>query len=138
MTSDAAEIILVDSPSNDALLVTGFGVAIPDDAVLTGIQFAVRRAALDGNAVDDHIQILMAGKAVGVDHASSGGWPTTLSYGDYGSASDTWGVAWTPADVRANGFGLSITPKYSGPAAGNERAYVDSVRVTVFFRTPCD
>ncbi|HZU83518.1 MAG TPA: hypothetical protein VE987_11400 [Polyangiaceae bacterium] len=39
--------------------------------------------------------------------------------------------------MRSTGFGLSIMPKYIGPSAGSERAYVDSVRVTVSYTTPC-
>jgi hypothetical protein len=36
-----------------------------------------------------------------------------------------------------DGFGLSIEPRYTS-AAGNDRAHVDSVRVTVFYTAPCD
>jgi hypothetical protein len=137
-TSSAAQIILVENPYEDSLILTNFGLAVPDGASIAGIQFAVRRAALSGDAVDHVVQVLRGGVAVGNNHADSTGWPMLLTYKDYGGATDNWGASWTPGDLRSSGFGLSITPSYTGPSAGNERAYIDSVRVTVFFNTPCD
>jgi hypothetical protein len=106
----------------------------------------LRRATLTGNATDDSVQILQNGSAVGVNHGQSGPWPVAGGFPQvslaavisYGGAYDTWGVSWTPADVRSIDFGISIAPKYTGPVAGNERAYIDSVRVVVFYRAPCD
>jgi hypothetical protein len=138
MTTNAAELILVDIPYDDPLVLTHFGVSIPDDATITGIQFKIRRGTLTSNAVDDTVQILQNGAPVGANHGQSGAWPGALAYGSYGGAYDLWGASWTVADVRSNDFGVSISPRYNGPVAGNERAYIDSVRVTVFYRTACD
>jgi hypothetical protein len=137
MTPSAAQLVLVQDPYEDALVVTDFGISLPDDFTVTGIEFDVRRASLAGFADDDVIQVLQNGMPVGTNHAQNDGWPMTLAYAHYGGVMDTWGVSWTPADLRASGFGISVTPKYTGPAAGNERGYVDSVRVTVYFKTPC-
>jgi hypothetical protein len=136
-TTNAAQLILVDIPYDDPLLLTNFGVSIPDHAAITGIQFKVRRATLDGNAVDGAVQILRSGSPIGTNHAQSSAWPAALTYAEYGGAYDTWGATLAVADVRSAGFGISIAPKYTGPSAGNERAYVDSVRATVFYTTPC-
>jgi hypothetical protein len=137
-TTDAAQLILVDIPYDDPLRLTEFGVTIPDDATISGIQFDVRRATLDGNATDETVEILQDGVPQGTNYAQSGAWPTVLTYARYGGAYDTWGVQWTPADIRASGFGITITPTYTGPSAANERAYIDSVRVTVFYTRPCE
>jgi hypothetical protein len=137
-TTNAAELILVANPYDDEILLTNFGVSIPDAATITGIQFRVRRATIAGNAVDGAIQILQNGSPVGDNRALADAWPGILTYASYGGAYDLWGVAWTSADIQSTGFGISIAPKYTGPSAGNERAYIDSVRVTVFYRASCD
>jgi hypothetical protein len=145
--AQAAELVLVALPYNDPLVLSHFAISLPDDAIVTGIEFQVRRATLAGDVVDDTVQVLENGAPIGANHASSDPWPalpgvstdlTQVGYARYGGANDTWGVAWTPADLRADGFGLSIAGRYTGPAAGNERAYVDSVRVTVSYTTACD
>jgi hypothetical protein len=136
-TASAAQLILVMNPYDDALALSNFGISIPDGSTITGIQFKVRRATLTGLAVDESVRILKGGTPVGANRAQPAAWPMTLDYGSYGGAYDTWGTAWTPADLRSTGFGISIAPKYTG-TAGNERAYIDSVRVTVFYTTPCD
>jgi hypothetical protein len=143
---DAAHVILVAVPYEDALVLTNFGVSVPDDVTITGIQFRIRRATLASDAVDDVIQVLQNGAQVGANRAQGDAWPAlpagssdlTVSPAQYGGPSDTWGAAWTPADIRSAGFGISIEPKYTGPSAGNERAYIDSVRVTVFYQAACD
>jgi hypothetical protein len=139
--------VLVDSSYSDSLVVTHFGISIPDDASIIGLQFQVQRASLSGNAEDQSIRIMKDGVAVGVEHGQPGPWPAsgsnptslgTLAPARYGGAFDTWGITWTPADIRAPNFGVAITPRYTGPPAGNERVYVDSVRVVVYYRGACE
>jgi hypothetical protein len=136
-TMDSAMLILVTLDYHDAIELTKFGVSIPDDATITGIQFKVRRNADTMLAVDEAVRILKNGAPVGVDHRQTGRWPATLDYATYGDAYDTWGVSWTPADIRSTDFGISIAPRYTD-MAGNDRAHIDSARVTVFYTVPCD
>ena len=138
MTSNAAQLTLVSVPYIDELRLSQFGVSIPDGATITGIQVEVRKATLSGNAVDDTVRLMRDGSPTGSSHAQSQPWPTALTVASYGGAYETWGTTWTLADVRSVGFGVSIAPKYTGPPEGNERAYVDSVRLTVFYTTPCE
>jgi hypothetical protein len=137
-TANAAQVVMVSVPYEDPLVLTDFGLSIPEGATITGIQVAVRRATLSGNATDETIQVVRGGSPVGTNHAKSDAWPTTLTAASYGGAYDTWGDSWNAADVTSAGFGVSVAPKYTGPASGNEHAYVDSVRVTVFYAAPCD
>jgi hypothetical protein len=137
-TANAAELILVDIPYDDPLVLTNFGFSIDDDVTITGIRFQVDRASLAGDAVDDTVRILRDGQPVGTDRAQPAPWPGSLSQASYGGAYDLWGASWTAADLRSDGFGISITPKYTGPSAGNERAYIDSVRATIYYTTTCD
>ncbi len=135
--ASAATLILVKSDYNDTLVLTNFGVSIPDDATISGIQFRVRHNADAGLAVDHAVRILRNGVPVGADHSQTSAWPAALTYAAYGDAYDVWGTSWTVEDVRATGFGASVAARYTD-VVGNDRAHVDSVRVTVFYRTPCD
>jgi hypothetical protein len=136
-TSNAAEQTLVVINYQDPLAFTGFGVTLPDDAQIVGVQFAVRKNADDGFAVDDSVRALKDGTPVGVDHHQPGAWSKDLTYVTYGGPTDTWGVNWQVQDIRAQGFGLSIAARYTD-TSGNDRAHIDSVRATVFYRTACN
>jgi hypothetical protein len=137
MTGSAASLVLVATSYFDSLVVTDFGLSVPDGAVIRGIQFDVRRATLFGDAEDMTIQVLGNGSPFGTNHRQLGtAWPTTLTYVTYGGTGDTWGATWTAAEVRASGFGIAITPQYT-MTAGNDPAYVDSVRATVYY-TQCN
>jgi hypothetical protein len=118
-TANAATLVLVSIPYDDPLVVTNFGISIPDEATVTGISFRVRRASDSGEAVDSIVQVLHGGVAAGTNHDQSEAWPGSLTYTTYGGASDLWGVSWTAADLRSSGFGLSIAPAYTGPSTGN-------------------
>jgi hypothetical protein len=85
----------------------------------------------------DPLQLVRAGVLVGANRARSGAWPTSLTYVTYGGPNDDWGRTWTPADVTASDFGISILPRYTD-TSGNDRAHVDAVRATVFYSSGCD
>lgn len=137
-TIQAAELTLVAINYDDPIVLTDFDVTLPSSATIRGIQFEVRRNADGGFAEDDTVQLVVNGVPVGANHAQSGPWPMTLSYARYGGADDAWGVALTPADLAASGFGISVAPRYTGPTAGNDRAHVDSVHLLVYYATPCE
>jgi hypothetical protein len=136
-TADAAELVLVATPYDDALLVSDFAIPVPDDAVIRGIAFDIRRNADSQSAVDQSVQVLRNGAPVGLEHRRVGAWPATLTYATYGGPTDTWGVAWTPVDLRASGFGISVAARYTA-ASGNDRAHVDSVHAIVYYTRACD
>lgn len=138
MTANAAQLVVVASPYDDSLVLSDFGIVVPDGALILGVTFDVRRATTSGNAVDEKVRILRNGSEVGTDHLNSEPWPTSLAYTTYGSAYDTWGIQWGPSDVRSSGFGISIAPRYTGPSSGNERAYIDSVQASVFYTAQCE
>jgi len=136
-SSGAAEQTLVIIAYNDPLAVTDFRIAVPAGATIRGIQFDVRRSALDPQAVDDSIRVLRGGQPVGTEHRNSESWPADLTYVTYGGPTDTWGETWTAADFQAPGFGIAVAARYA--AAGNSRAYVDYVRATIYYSpATCD
>ena len=128
-----AEQTLVVIGHQDALVLSDFGVQVPQDATIRGIQFDVLRGTDDpAMAVDYSIRVMRAGEPVGIDRKQTGEWPVTLSYASYGGPSDIWGVTWTPADIASSDFGISIAALFTG-TGGNARAYVDYVRVLVSY-----
>ena len=82
------------------------------------------------------IRIVRGGTASGANRASTTPWPTALTYVSYGGPDDTWGLPWTSADVASNDLGIAIRPRYTD-TAGNDRAHVDAVRMTVFYSAGC-
>ena len=138
-TAEAAELVLVSTGYDDALVVTDFGLAIPDSATVLGIAFQVDREADEGFAVDDSVRILKNGTAIGDSRSQSGpGLAKNARQHHVRGNMDLWGASWSPADLRADSFGVSISPKYTGPANAHDRAHIDSVQVEVYYSLPCD
>jgi hypothetical protein len=137
MTFNAAELTLVTGDFHDALVLTGFHASLPDDATVVGLAFKIDRNADDAFATDDSVRILKDGSPVGIDHRQTGAWPRQLTNVTYGGMGDTWGVDWSLNDVRSDGFGISVAPKYTALSDGNDRAHVDVAAVTIFYTTPC-
>jgi hypothetical protein len=132
----ASDTQAFDNGYNDTLMLTQFGLAVPGDATILGIEFSVDRSASDSLASDASVFVLQNGAAAGTDHRTAGAWPTTYASAVYGGPADTWGVtAWTAAQVNSAGFGVAITPQYASTGAGT--VYVDSVTATVYYRLPC-
>ncbi len=132
LTDDAVQIVAVDTLYRDRLLVFQFGLAVPADAVVRGIQLSIRHSG-DESIVDDSVKLSKAGRAVGADRAAAQSWSSeALTWVDYGNPDDLWGEAWTPADLNGDGFGVVQSVLY-GKTVGNSRAYVDQVRVTVHY-----
>ena len=128
-----AEQTLVVIGYQDALVISDSGVKLPQDAAIRGIQFDVLRGTdAPGMAVDYAVRVMRAGQPVGTDHKQTGEWPATLRYASCSGPSDTWGVAWTPADATSSDFGISIAALFTGTGS-NARVYVDYVRGCVSY-----
>ena len=130
-----AQLILVDTSTQDSLLLQDFGIELPDGAVITGIYVTIDRDALDSNATDGVVQLLRDGVAVGSNRATTAPWPATFKPANYGGAYDTWGTTWAADDLQATTFGISITPSYAGPSSANETVSVNAVQITVYFKS---
>lgn len=113
------------------LKVTGFGLTIPADSVILGIQVDIEKSTTVGTSMTDQsVKIVQGGVIGGTELASASQWGTSDAYATYGSATALWGLTWTPADVNLSTFGVAIAPT-CGLAA---TAQVDHVRVTVSYQ----
>jgi hypothetical protein len=121
---------------SQALNSTNFSFSIPTTATINGIQVVIGRHRSgngNGDIRDNSVQLIKAGSTVGDNKAAtSTNWPSNERTANYGSTSDLWGTAWTPADVNASNFGVALV--VSNTSTSNPRtANVDYVRVTVTY-----
>lgn len=130
------QIILVPGEYRDYLLADELAFEIPAAATILGVSVEIRRAGNDGVA-DDSVRIIKGGRIGQVERAQAGVWSQDLTSITYGGPDDLWGEQWTPEDVGADDFGVALATAYTRPA-GNTRAYVDFVRVTVRYELVCE
>jgi hypothetical protein len=132
---DGAQLVTWNDPYKDYLLVDQFGLDVPDGARIAGIEVTVRRAGGGPNeAADGGIHLLKDGVMGTADRSLSDPWTgPELVNAEYGGPTDLWQESFTAADVNADGFGVAVNAIYPEPA-GNGRAYVDIVYVTVHYR----
>ncbi len=131
-TTDAVELVLVNQPYHDQLLADDLALNLPAEARVLGIQVDVRRSSPGQRAADEGVYLIKAGQVVGLNLASPELWTEELQWVSYGGEAELWGEAWTPEDVNAPEFGVALSALYT-EGAGNGRAYVDQVRITIHY-----
>ena len=128
---------LAKNNSSQYLHATNFALSsVPDASVIVGVEARIRRAQ-DGTGIADHtVQLIAGGTRQGSNKADlatawTGGSVQTNK--DYGGPADLWGLALTPAIVKASNFGLAIR---AATLAGFENGSVDAVWLRVHFALP--
>lgn len=106
----------------------------PGEADSAGWAAAIANIVLNGAsaATDTTVKLVKAGTVSGNDLALDTTLPTTLAYQAFGGALEMWGLALTPADVNASGFGVA----YSATFTSGAQVEVDAIRVTVYYSVP--
>jgi hypothetical protein len=137
--TDGAELVLVNDPYADFLLVTDFKFEIPESAEILGISATIRRAGGSSiEAGDGAVRLIKGGVMGDADRSRSAPWGGPMyENAVYGGPEDLWGETWTPADLNSEDFGVALNAIYTD-TAGNGRAYVDIVYVTVNYATSCE
>lgn len=126
------------------LVLTGFDLAVPPTAQIRGIvvQLVRRRSnptQIDTLGVTDAtVRLVVNGATAGTNHASATSWTTTLDTVSYGSPTDTWGLALSPAQVNAANFGVTISVNDDGTGKGLAVAEIDGLRLDVFISEGTD
>ena len=135
---DGATLVLVAQPYHDQLLLDHFQLELPDDARIRGIELKLRRASdFPASAADNGIRLMKAGHVGSVDRSAPEQWPAgDFQEQTYGGPTDLWGETWTVAALEAADFGVALSAKYT-QAAGNARAYVDFIRIKVYYDVNC-
>jgi hypothetical protein len=133
---DMTQIIAVPGAYHDHLLADELGLDVPPSATILGLTVEVSRAGND-SIVDHSVRLIKAGHLGKVERAQPAVWGEELASIRYGGPTDLWGEDWTPEDVNATDFGVAFSVGYT-QSAGNARAYVDSMRVTVHYEITCE
>ena len=119
------------------LLAENFGFTIPSNALIMGIKAEVLKSANIDSLSDYEVTLLQYGDPVGMNKAKPEFWPlSSLGYTLYGDSSDTWGVNWTPLQIDSSTFGLCFAVQNNKRVQDSDIAYVDHIRMTVFYKTP--
>jgi hypothetical protein len=119
------------------LKVTNFGFSIPEGATVRGWQSMLRRCREPGSEVkDSRLRPVKGGviKASEDKANTSALWTTEFQPVVYGGPEDLWGNTWTPADINSSGFGIALSVLLQ--VAGTKVAFVDVVKITVFYSVP--
>ena len=122
------------------LKATNFGFSIPAIAQICGVTIDVRKRGTGINIFnhirDNTVRLIAGGVITGNNKATTANWTFPDSYSTYGSSSDKWGVALTPALVNSNDFGVAISAAYSGLVGVLLTAEIDQIRVTIDYTIP--
>lgn len=132
-----------EATSSRYLNASGFGFAIPSDATIKGFIVEIKRWSTSdgvGNGVcySDGVRLLKNGIRQPTIHdvGELFGTDTDAAHVILGGATDLWGTTWTPANVNASNFGVSLfaTPTVDDADDGISTAHIDHIRVTCFFQ----
>lgn len=132
----AAVMTMVKIAYHDALVVSGFGLSIPEGATLRGIGFTVTHASEAALVKDESMRLVTAAGVVGSNRSREETWGPTFDEVSYGGESDLWDANLSIADIESPAFGLAITPVYLDEA-GNDRAYVAGITAYAYY-TLCE
>jgi hypothetical protein len=131
--SDGLSASATLNDDSTALVITGFGLAIPASAEIQGVTVRVLHRAASGVITDESFNLTGTGLSQGINHRMAA-WPTTFTNDVYGGPTDLWGQALTPAVVNDPSFGVSLRAN-SGSAAKTNIAEVDAITIEI---TYCD
>lgn len=112
-----------------------FDFSIPAGVTIDGVKVEVRRCANVGNNLRDGlVQLTKDGtNGVGSNKAVSGiNWPSSPANQEYGGGTDLWETSWTAAEINSAAFGVLFSA-YNNHGAHSRTAYVDYIRVTVYY-----
>lgn len=126
-----------DGETTRWLRATNFDFEIPVGATIDGIVVEFEKRANESYAQDYSVKIVKAGTEQGTDKKKTGvAWPLSDTYVSYGGAADKWGLTWTPAQINASNFGVSISALFEDGEEDDVTVYVDHVRITVYYTEP--
>lgn len=120
------------------LKLTSFGFSIPSTATVCGIEVSVRKNAagliIGSSITDKDVYIVKSNALTGTNHAA-GSWSGTNNWVTYGNSTDTWGTAWTPADINDANFGIILSANLNSGLAGVFlTANIDAINITVYYQ----
>jgi len=130
-----AEAAMADEGFSYWLRTTTYGFAIPAGSTIDGIKARFEKRAQTASQIKDwDVKLVKAGSEQGDDKGSGDWWTTSDTYVVHGGAGDLWGSAWTPADINAGNFGVSISARNYDLSPRD--ALIDHVQIKVYYTEP--
>ena len=117
------------SATTDKLWATNFGISLPSNAIVDGIEFVIYKSRSGGSGVyDGTVQVIISGSSTGSDLATYTDWDSVGAV-TYGGPTTNWG-SYDKDDVEASGFGIGLSC-YSND--GGEVAMVEYIKLRVYY-----
>lgn len=137
-SNNADATVSVDGSTSEALECSSYGFSIPAGVTITGIEVNVERSSSSTNngGSRDSSLLLLGGTLTGSNLATT----TIYTTGDvveaHGGSTETWGNAWTVAQINAGAFGTALRVTKPGGGGAAHTISVDHVQITVYYSNP--
>lgn len=116
------------------LRLTEFGFGLPEGATVLGLVALFKRKDKWAAALDNYVYVIKAGVIQTVENKAAGGWAALDEVKTYGSASDLWGVPWSPSDVNHKETGVVVSARcQSGSPFLIAEPAIDQGQLGVFY-----
>jgi subtilisin-like proprotein convertase family protein len=129
------------SATTNYLRGTGYGFAIPSNAIINGITLNIRKSSSGTTSPylrDSEVKLVKGNAILSTNKAVTGtNWSNdnVLATNTYGSSTDLWNTTWTPAEINASNFGAVLAA--TNASTNNSRtATVDWMQITVTYTLP--
>lgn len=134
INADDGTLAALTGASGDVFIGKGFDFsAIPDTAIIRGIEVVIERRSDTANQAVDRFVDLVGLPSTSINKAKGGAWPNTIGTTTYGSATDLWGFnGISPADIKAAGFGVRLMAFRNNPATATVGG-VDYITCKVYY-----
>ena len=117
------------APSS-ALLLRGFGLSVPDDARVLGVEVEIDRHSDEaGTVFDESVSLVHGATPEGESRARPGAWKERAETVTYGHPRDLWQAEWTPQRLNDPSFGVALRAR----ADPTGSARYGAVRVHVYY-----
>lgn len=133
--------VSVDGPTSEYIYCSGFGFAIPENAMVDGVSVAIEvfsNSAADGGSSDSSVRLATSSSVLlGDDKQTGAAFGTAANVNvTYGASSDDWNAGLTAADVNGSGFGVMFAVKKTGPPGAAHTVSVDVMTITLTYTVP--
>lgn len=114
------------------LRITNFGLLVPRNATVMGVEvILIRRSGLGTSVSDRTVQLIRDGILVGSNLRVTEKWDTEWTAVQYGGPGELWGIKWDGTDINHLNFGVAFDAEFNGP---EDRAEIDQVKLTVYYQ----
>lgn len=133
----SATVSLTPGDSTDRLVLQGFGLALPSNAKVTGLEVGVTRSSSSGAGIEDVSITLRASSSYEVRREVPGApWPAGARTVVFGGPADLWSSLgiWPVTAFNSPDFSVGLELRHAG-TEGTDLASIDGVQVKVYYTT---